>query len=55
MLGFSKATVLPQTLYFHQNNYLGLPCGTVDKNLSANAEHTGSIPGLGRLRMPHSS
>ena len=29
--------------------------GEVDKNLSANAGDTGSIPGLGRLHMPRSS
>jgi len=28
-----------------------LPGGTVDKNLPANAEDTGSIPGLERFRM----
>ena len=28
------------------------PAGAVDKNLSANAGDTGSIPGLGRPHMP---
>ena len=34
---------------------LDLPGGTVDKNLPASAEDTGSIPGPGRLHMPQSN
>ena len=31
------------------------PGGTVDKDVSANAGDVGSIPGLGRFRMPRSN
>ena len=30
----------------------GLPCGTVNRNLPANAGNTGLIPGPGRFHMP---
>ena len=33
----------------------GLPDGTVDRNLSANAGGTGSTPGLGRFHMSWSN
>ena len=33
----------------------GFPGGLVHKNLLANAEDTGSIPGLGRSHMPQSN
>ena len=33
---------------------LGFPGGAVVKNLPANAENTGSSPGLGRSHMPRS-
>ena len=38
-----------------RNNYFGLPCGTVVKNLPTNAGDMGSSPGLGRSHMPWSN
>ena len=34
---------------------LNFPGGTVDRNLFAHAEDTGSIPGLGRFHLPQSN
>ena len=34
---------------------IGLPGGTVDKNLPANAGDAGLIPGIGRFLMPRSN
>ena len=36
-------------------DFLGLPCGSVVRNLPANAGDMGSIPDLGRSHMPRSN
>ena len=33
----------------HSGTVLGFPCGSVVKNLPANAGDTGSIPGVGKI------
>ena len=38
-----------------QNRERGLPCGSVVRNPTANAENVGSIPDLGRSHMPWSN
>ena len=37
---------------FKQDNILDFPGGPVVENPPANAEDTGSVPGLGRFHMP---
>ena len=44
-----------QTHRHRKQNYEDFPGGAVDNNTPANAEDTGSIPGLGRSHMPRSS
>ena len=38
----------------HKIQVLGLPCGTVVKNLPCNAEYSGLIPGQG-TKFPHAA
>ena len=38
-----------------KNGIEDFPGGAVDKNLPANARHTGLVPGLGRFSMPQSN
>ena len=47
--------IWPCSIFFFLNYLLDFPGGTVDKSLSANAGDTGSIPDLGRFRMPWSN
>ena len=58
----NKIQITPSTkekmhtfLYIKSKNFWDFPGGAVVKNQPANAEDTGSIPGLGRSHMPRSS
>ena len=44
-----------RNVYVSRKAFLDFPGGTVDRNLLANAEDTGSIPGLGRFHVLQSS
>ena len=48
----NRTSLVAQWLRIH---LLGLPSGTVVKNLPANAGDTGSSPGPGRPHMPQSN
>ena len=43
-----KTSLVKNNRYVHESSNMGFPCGSVVKNLPANAGDTGSIPGLGR-------
>ena len=44
--------IIPAKTIFKQDTILDFPGGPVVENPPANAENTGSVPGLGRFHMP---
>ena len=50
-----KTSLVKNNRYVHESSNMGFPCGSVVKNLPANAGDTGSIPGLGGSHMPWSN